>query len=69
MPDKLPAIYCEANDLLKLPPLALDPVPDQLRVNSDALSQVDTSVRELKDQLTSTIVSLSRDLATVKGQE
>ncbi len=64
----VPLMYCEANDLLKLPPLALDPVSEQLSENCKSLSKVDASVQELKNQLNSTRASLSRDLATVKGQ-
>ncbi len=45
-----------------------DPVSDQLLENCEALGKVDTSVQELKDQLNSTGVSLSRELAIVKGQ-
>ena len=33
----IPAIHCEAFELLKLPPLSLDPVAEQVQSNSQAL--------------------------------
>ncbi len=66
--EKLPAIFCEANDLLKLPPLALDPVSEQLLGSCKAINMVDSSILELKEQIKSTRASLSRDLASVKVQ-
>ena len=66
--EKLPAIFCEANDLLNLPPLCLDPVSDQLLENTNSINKIDTSIQELKEQLSSTRASLSKDLASVKLQ-
>ena len=35
--DKIPPIHCEASDLLRLPPLSLDPVAEQVNCNSQSL--------------------------------
>ena len=35
--DLIPGIHCEATELLKLPPLSLDPVAEQVQSNSQAL--------------------------------
>ncbi len=66
--EKLLAIFCEANDLLELPPLAIVPVSEQLRGNCKAINKVDAYILELKEQIKSTRASLSRDLASVKVQ-
>ena len=39
--DKLPTMYCEANDVLKLPPITLDPVSEQLLDNRKSLDNID----------------------------
>ncbi len=63
--EKLPSIFCEATDLIRLPPLSLDSVAEQIQVNTKVIEKLDTSVQELKDQLTSTVSALSRDISTV----
>ena len=37
---RIPPIYCEASDLLRLPPLSLDPVGEQVQCNSQNLTSV-----------------------------
>lgn len=66
--DKLPSVYCEATDLLKIPPLALDPISEQLLGTCKSLDKLGGSVQELKEHLSATRASLSKDLATVKAQ-
>ena len=66
--DKLPTMYCEANDLLKLPPITLDPVSEQLLDNRKSLDNLDNLVKTLQVHLSSTRTSLSKERATVKGQ-
>ena len=63
--DKLPPVYCEPNDLLKLPPLVLDPVSNQIRESCKSLRKIGSSIHELKEHLRA---SLSKELATVKNQ-
>ncbi len=66
--DKLPDIYCEANDLLKIPPISVDPVSEQLVCNRRILDSLDQSVMALQENLSNVRSSLSKELATVKGQ-
>ena len=61
-------MYCEANDLLRLPPITLDSVSEQLRDNRKSLDNLDKSVKTLQVYLSSTRAPLSKELATVKGQ-
>ncbi len=66
--EKLPTIFCEANDLIRLSPLSMDPVVEQIQVNSKAVGKLDASVKELKDQLSSTVSALPREISTVGKQ-
>ena len=61
-------MYCEANDLLNLPPITLDPVYEQLLDNRKSLDSLDKSVKILQVHLSSTRASLCKELTTVKGQ-
>ena len=45
--DRLPSVYCEAHDLIKLPSLALDPVSKKLDPNSDILESLNSKVQDL----------------------
>ena len=54
----LPDIYCEALDLLFLPPLELDPV-SQLKTNTKALQSLCTSVDSLPPKVASEIITRS----------
>ena len=42
--DLIPALHCEATELLKLPPLSLDPVAEQVQSNSQALRMLISTV-------------------------
>ena len=50
--DSIPAIFCEASDLPRLPPLSLDPVGEQVQTNILALSSVVSSIEEKITSLT-----------------
>ena len=45
--DRLPSVYCEAHDLIKLPSLVLDPVSKKLDANSDILESLNSKVQGL----------------------
>ena len=60
--NKLPDIFCEANDQLNILPLALDSDFEQLVDNCKSLNKLGESLQELKEQLTSTRASLAADL-------
>ena len=51
--DLIPAIHCEASELLKLPPLSLDPVAEQVQSNSQALQVLISTVDSLENKLSS----------------
>ena len=51
--DQVPPIYCEAFDLLKLPPLALDPIAEQVKSNSLILISLTSTIENLSQKLTS----------------
>ena len=51
--DQVPPIYCEAFDLLKLPPLALDPIAEQVKSNSLILKSLTSTIKNLSHKLTS----------------
>ena len=46
--DMLPEMFCEASDLFRLPPLSLDPVAEQVNLNSRSLDMLTTSVKDLE---------------------
>ena len=51
----IPVIYCEALELLKLPPLALDPVAEQVQRNSQIVQALISNVQSLEKKLSSHI--------------
>ena len=51
--DQVPPIYCEAVDLLMLPPLALDPIAEQVKSNSLILKSLTSTIENLSQKLTS----------------
>ena len=66
--DLIPAIYCEAFELLKLPPLSLDPVAEQVQSNSQALQVLISTVDSLEKKLSSLIgSSAAASLCTQTG--
>ena len=51
--DSIPLIYCEANDLLFLPPLCLDPTAVQVQQNTNILQTLVSQVENLEKKLSS----------------
>ena len=49
--EKIPAVYCEATDLIKLPSLAPDPVSKKLDENTTALQSLAHKVEELPSKV------------------
>ena len=49
--DKIPPIYCEATELLKLPPLSLDPVSAQVQDNTKSLVALTSVITDLEKRL------------------
>lgn len=44
-------IYCEANDVLKIPPISLDPISEQINDNCQSLDNLNQAVKALQEQL------------------
>ena len=55
--EKIPHIHCEAFDLLRLPPLSLDPVAEQVQCNSQTLKSLASVIEKLENKLSSFIDS------------
>ena len=53
----IPAMYCEAADLLNMPSLSLDPVSEQVALNSQALESLIATVARLDGQLSTLFTS------------
>ena len=53
--DSIPPIFCEASDLLKLPPLSLDPIGEQVQANTQTLLALTSSVNTIEDKITSLV--------------
>ena len=49
--DEVPKFYCEALHLLKLPPLSLDPIAEQVKLNSSVLKTLSSTIEELNRSL------------------
>ena len=58
-------IHCEASDLLRLPPLSLDPVAEQVNCNSQSLKNLGGLVERLENKLSSLLDSTQHSYATV----
>ncbi len=58
--DKLPSFYCEAVDLIKLHPIAVDPLTELVRSNHASLQEIDVKLASLKEEFSSAY-SLSSD--------
>ena len=54
--NSIPSIFCEASELLKLPPLSLDPIGEQVHANTEALVNLKSSIACLSIR---SLVSLS----------
>ena len=55
--DSLPTICCEATSLLRLSPLSLDPVAEQVESNSQALKSLSSVIERLEEKLSNFLVS------------
>ena len=62
--NQVPSIYCEAVDLLQLPPLSLDPVAEQVKSNSLALKTLTSTIEDLSKKLTSLGSTLKQPVAS-----
>ena len=49
--ESIPSIYCEANDLLFMPPLCLDPTAEQVQQNTKVLLSLVSQVENLEKKL------------------
>lgn len=58
----LPEVFCEAADLLLLPPICLDPVSEQVAINTKTLVSLNETCESLKNQLATSITSLEKEL-------
>ena len=65
--DLIPQIFCEASDLVKLPPICLDPVAEQVELNSKSLDALNSTVQGLGEKLSSLFSTLSSSDITVDG--
>ena len=54
---KIPPLFCEASDLLRLPPLSLDPLAEEVRSNSVSLKHLAGVVERLETKFSSMIDS------------
>ena len=71
--DRLPVIFCEANDLICLPTLAPDPVSQRLDLNSTILESLVKKVQEFSSApsqvaLSNQCSSLDTTISNLKGQ-
>ena len=65
--DLIPQIFCEAvySDLVKLPPISLDPVAEQVELNSKSLDAL--NLQGLGEKLSSLFSTLSSSSITIDG--
>ena len=61
--DKIPQIYCEATDLVKLPPIAADPISELVIGNSVCLKDIEGKISQLQDDIAS-LCALSSKVKT-----
>ena len=64
--NNLPEVFCEAADLLLLPPICLDPVSEQVAVNTKTLVSLNETFESLKTQLATSITSIEKELKALK---
>ena len=55
--DSIPSIYCEANDLLLMPPLSLDPTAEQVQQNTKTLANLVSKIENLEKLLSTSATS------------
>ena len=49
--DSIPPIFCEANDLLSMPTLCLDPTAEQIQPNTNVLQKLVSQVENLEKKI------------------
>ena len=59
-------MFFEAADLLLLPPICLDPVSEQVAVNTKTLVSLNETFESLKAQLATSIISIQKELKALK---
>ena len=67
--DLIPPMFCDASDLFRLPPLSLDPVAEQVSLNSQSLDALSASVKALESKVSSLVCSipLMGDKVSISG--
>ena len=63
----IPPMFCEASDLFSLPLLSLDPVTEQVNLNSQSLDALSASVKALESKVSS-LVWLSFNWCSLSDQ-
>ena len=63
--DKIPLIYCEASDLVRLPPIAADPISELVIGNRACLQEIEAKISQLQDGLVSLNATSSRAEASL----
>ena len=51
--DEVPKFYCEALHILKLPPLSLDPIAEQVKLNLSVFKTLSSTIEELNHKISS----------------
>ena len=67
--EELPDIFCEATNLLKLPPICLDPVSEKLHNTTMSLKSLASDVKYLQEELSNSLTSLKADMQNVKKSD
>ena len=66
--NSLPLIYCEANQLVDIPSLELDPTSQQLQLDTKAISDLTASVKQLPNLIVKPVVEQrSSDTQSLKS--
>jgi len=63
--DKIPQIFCEATDLVKLPPIAAYPISDLVLGNKACLQEIEGKISQLHAQITALQESTSKVEANI----
>ena len=58
--DKIPPIYCEALDLVRLPPIASDPISDLIMGNRACLQEIEAKISQLQDEIANSSATTAR---------
>ena len=49
--DKIPLIFCEASELVQLPPISVDPIGEMISGNAASLKLLDDKISQIQDDL------------------